>query len=189
MKDDVRQTGRQLISDGDFNRLLMDILDWTGRYMDGEEAISPHLLAFYALPDGRYDVNVLVSPGFVDGEAKETMAVMGVKAAEGDEPLAAVFLVTEAWMSQREARAGEPVVPPSQDPERVEIVIISGSTIDQRQNQVIVRTEREEGRMHAGEVISAPYIDDGEDELENRILAHFWRSYAEEMMWRSGDGR
>jgi len=189
LKDDVRQTGRQLISDGDFNRLLMDILDWTGRYMDGEEAISPHLLAFYALPDGRYDVNVLVSPGFVDGEAKETMAVMGVKAAEEDGPLAAVFLVTEAWMSQREARAGGPVVPPSQDPERVEIVIISGSTIDQRQNQVIVKTERENGRMHAGEVISAPYIDDDEDELQNRMLAHFWRSYAEEMMWRSEDGR
>jgi hypothetical protein len=178
----ARQVGRSLISDGDFNRLLMDILDWTGKYMDGEEAINPHLLAFYALPDRNYDLNVLVTSGFVDGEAKETMMTMGAKAAEGDHPLAAAFLITEAWMSQREAEDHLPEVPPSEDPERIEIVIISGSTIDQRQNQVIVKTERRDGLMYVGEVISAPYIDDDEDQIQNRMLMQFWRAYAEEIL-------
>ncbi len=186
---DVRQIGRELISDAEFNHLLMSALEWAGQYMDGEEFISPHLMAFYAQADGNYGLSVFVTPGFEDDESKaSTMVTMGVKAAEGDTPLAAAFLVAEAWMSTRPEGEGLPDVPPSEDPERVEVVIISGSTIDQRQNQAVVRTERREGLMHAGEVISAPFIDDGEDTLQNYMLMRFWRSYAEGVMRRKADG-
>jgi hypothetical protein len=184
---DTRQVGRELISDAEFNHLLMNALEWAGQYMEGEESISPHLMAFYAPGEGDYIMSVFVTPGFEDDESKVmTMAAMGVKAAEGDDPLAAVFLITEAWMSTRPEGEGLPDVPPSEDPERVEVIIISGSTIDQRQNQAVVRMERREGLMYAGEVMSAPFIDDGKDTLQNYMLMRFWRSYAEGIMRRKG---
>lgn len=82
---DVRQIGRELISDAEFNHLLMSALEWAGQYMDGEEFISPHLMAFYAQADGNYGLSVFVTPGFEDDESKaSTMVTMGAKAAELD---------------------------------------------------------------------------------------------------------
>jgi hypothetical protein len=34
-----------------------------------------------------------------------------------------------------------------------------------------------------------PFINDGADDLQNRLLQQFWRSYAEETMARKRDGR
>ena len=185
----VRQIGRALLSDADFNRLLMDTLAWASEYMAGEEVFAPHVLAFYRQPKGGHSLTVLVTPGWDDQRGKERiLAGMGQAAAESDEPLAAVFLVTEAWMTQRTAQDGPPDVPPSEDPARQEVVVVSGSTLDMRQNQAIIHIEREEGRLAAGEVLSVPYIDDGQDEFQNWLLMQFLGAYAAEMM-RRGRGK
>jgi hypothetical protein len=55
---DTRQIGRELISDAEFNNLLISTLDWVGQYMEGGESISPHLLAFYVAGEGDYSTAV-----------------------------------------------------------------------------------------------------------------------------------
>ena len=182
---DVRKIGRALMSDGDFNRLLMNALAWASEYMAGEAEFRPHVLAFYRRPAGSHSLTVLMTPGWTDPESKDLlMTGMGRAAAESEEPLAAVFLVTEAWMTQRAEAEGLPDVPPSEDPERVEVVIVSGSTLDMRQNQAIIHIKRQEGLMAAGEVLSAPFIDDGRDEFQNWLLMQFLGAYAAEVMRR-----
>ena len=146
----MRDIGRKLISDGEFNRMLMDTLAWAGDYMAGQESICPYLLAFYADPEDSYSLTALVTPGWSSSEEKDLMMMgMGMQAAEIAAPLAAVYLVTEAWMTQRPEAEGLPNVPPSEDPERMEVVIISGSTLDMRQNQAIIHIECQEGLMAA----------------------------------------
>ena len=186
---DIRHIGRHFISDGEFNRMLLDMLDWASAYIEGTEEVNPLVLAIHALPDGSHELNVLIPPEFGGERAREIMIAIGAKAAESDDPLAAAFLVTEAWMTLRPAADAPPGLPPSEDPDRIEALVISGSTIDQRQNQVVVRIERCDGLMQAGEVMSIPFINDGADQLQNRLLMQFWRSYAEETMARKRDGR
>ncbi len=186
---DMRHIGRHFISDGEFNRMLLDILAWASEYIEGKETADLLVLAVHALADGDHELNVLIPPEFGGERAREIMITIGAKAAESDDPLVAAFLVTEAWMTTRPADADAPELPPSEDPERLEALVICGSTIDQRQNQVVVRIERCGGLMQAGEVMSVPFINDGADQLQNRLLMQFWRSYAEETMARKRDGR
>ena len=144
---DIRQIGRHLISDGEFNRMLLDILEWVGVYIEGQEKVTPVVLAIHVLADGAHEVNVLIPPAFGGERAREIMIAIGAKAAESDAPLVATFLVTEAWMTLRPATDGPPELPPTADPDRIEALVIGGSTIDQRQNQVVVRIERRGGLM------------------------------------------
>jgi hypothetical protein len=185
---EIRHIGRHFISDGEFNRMLLDILAWASEYIEGKEAANPLVLAVHALADGNHELNILIPLEFGGERAREIMIAIGAKAAESDDPLVAAFLVTEAWMTTRPAAAGPPELPPSEDPERIEALVISGSTIDQRQNQVVVRIERCNGLMQAGKVMSVPIINDGADGLQNRLLMQFWCSYAEELMLRRRDG-
>ena len=184
----ARKVGRQLISDADFNRLLMDALSWATEYMEGEEALAPHILAFYAQDDGTHNLVALVTKGWKDYYSKKQAIVeMGFMAAEYENVLAAAFIVTEAWMTQ--STSGElPAVLPSDDPERVEVVVISGATLDKRQNQAIVQVERRNGRLRAGEVTSIPFIDDGGDQIRNSLLAIFLTSYSLGYISRRGGG-
>lgn len=38
---DIRQIGRHFSSDGEFNRMLRDILAWVGVYIEGQEKTNP----------------------------------------------------------------------------------------------------------------------------------------------------
>ncbi len=189
MMDDLQKVGRFLISDAEFNRLLMELLDWVQINIQNREFFNPHLFAFFTVAEGGYDVEGLTTPGFIEAEVRETVAAMGTRIGESDGQLAAAFLVTEGWMVPRSGEENQSEIPPAEDPRRIEVVIISGSTLDQRQNQVVVRIERQNGLMFAGEVMSMPFIDDGLDQFRNRMLAQFWMSYAKEFLMRkSSDG-
>lgn len=179
---DLRQVGRALLSDADFNGLLWDTLDLIRDSLAKEEALEDHILVFYSRPDGSYDQIGITTPGW-DGEV---LATMGVMAAEHtDDPLAAAFLVTEAWMTPS-SDEGVSDVPAEENPEREEVILISGMTLDLRQNRTILRFERRHGRLHPGEVMSEPFIDDGLDEIQNNILLLFLHAYGAEMLRRKG---
>ncbi|MBK8989640.1 MAG: hypothetical protein IPM39_26875 [Chloroflexi bacterium] len=38
---DIQPIGRHFISDGEFNRMLQDILAWVGVYIEGQEKATP----------------------------------------------------------------------------------------------------------------------------------------------------
>lgn len=44
---DIRQIGRHFISDGEFNRMLLDILEWVGVYIESQEKVTPVVLAIH----------------------------------------------------------------------------------------------------------------------------------------------
>lgn len=46
---DIRQIGRHFISDGEFNRMLLDMLDWASAYTEGKEEVNPLVLAIHVL--------------------------------------------------------------------------------------------------------------------------------------------
>lgn len=73
-----------------------------------------------------------------EGRAQQLFALGAVLAEQGDlGVLYQVFFITEAWMSL--ARADEePVVPPSEDPDRTEILLIARLIVHPPQQEVAV---------------------------------------------------
>ncbi|MCA9875150.1 MAG: hypothetical protein H6659_00730 [Ardenticatenaceae bacterium] len=176
--DSLRQVGRELINDADFNHLLLETLDWAREYIEEQESIDPHMLIFYGDPEG-FQWTALTAPALTE----DVVVGMAEIAAEVDAPLAAVFLVTEAWMTPK---TNDPDLPPEDDPESIEVVLIAGITLDLRQNRTILKLERRDGRLHAGEVLSQPFIDDGIDQVETTVMFQFLRLYGAEALTRRG---
>jgi len=178
--EELRRVGRALISDADFNGLLLETLTWVSEYIENDEALNFHVLVFYGLPDGGYNLMVLESPGWDE----TVIPQMSAMAAERDEPLAAVFLVSGGTLTP--PTAVSPQTTPADAPGDVPAVIIFGVTLDLRQNRTIVMIEEEDGRRRLGEVTSFPFIDDGVDTVQNDLLLQFLKRYAEELFGRRG---
>ncbi|HRW98081.1 MAG TPA: hypothetical protein P5280_01255 [Cyclobacteriaceae bacterium] len=77
---------------------------------------------------------------------------------------------------------------PAQDPVRIEGIITSGSTMDQRQKYVVIKIGRQKELMFSGEVMCTPFIVDDLDHFHNGVLARFCVSYAEVFVKRKGSG-
>ncbi len=178
--EELRRVGRLLISDADFNGLLLETLNWVSEYIENDEALRFHVLVFYAPPEGGgYNLMVLDSPGW----SEEVLPQMSAMAAERDEPLAAVFLLSSGTLTPT---AVFPETASSAAPEAVPAVIVFGVTLDLRQNRTIVMIQEEDGRRRLGEVTSFPFIDDGMDAVQNDMLLQFLKVYAEELFNRRG---
>lgn len=177
--NEMRQMGIDLISDAEFNRHLLSTVEWASDYMVGEEEFPPHIFARYVNSDGEYEMSIMVTPGFEDGDQKsKIMIAMGVEAAKSDSFLAAVYLVTGAWMSRQISGEEKPDVQPSEDPNRAEVVVVAGITIDSRQNWATILVERDAAKLMApGTVVSNPYIGDEADSIDNALLTKFMMGY------------
>lgn len=178
--EELRRVGRLLISDADFNGLLLETLNWVRENIENDEALRFHVLVFYASLDGNYNLMVLESPGW----SEEVLPQMSTMAAERDEPLAAVFLVSSGMLTPHTAVS--PETAPSDPPNDVPALIIFGVTLDLRQNRTVVMIEEEDGRRRLGEVASFPFIDDGVDAVQNDLLLLFLKRYAEDLFGRRG---
>lgn len=175
----VRQLGRQLISDAEFNERMQSALNDVHRKMRGRRAqLRPHLLIYVRRLAGLHLVDLALGVEMTESNKYPLMVAAGRQAAAFG-PLGAVFFVSEAWATVYAGDEPEPKQPPADDPRRREIVLVSGLTLDLRCNhaRIIIR-RREDGRMFPGQTITMPYGQAGTAQQPNRMLTEFLRGYA-----------
>lgn len=56
---DIRQIGRHFISDGEFKRMLLDILEWVGVYIESQEKVTPVVLQSTTADPNRIEALVI----------------------------------------------------------------------------------------------------------------------------------
>lgn len=106
------------------------------------------------------------------------MAVAGAYAAnrESAGQLRSVFFISEGWMSRNDEQA-PPELPPSKDPNRLEVLIISGVNVPTRQTtMVIFEMVRDENGV-LGELRDFPAAREGETNAESPLLDVFVLGY------------
>lgn len=89
--------------------------------------------------------------------------------------ISCVFLIMEYWLSTN------PDASPIEDPQRQEVVIISGLTLDQRENMATISIRRDaKNRMQINNTILFPYqVENSEVKMSaNQLLVSFLRGYA-----------
>jgi hypothetical protein len=87
-----------------------------------------------------------------------------------------VFFISEGWMSTA-SEDTPPVVPPSQDPDRIEVLFISGLEVEgHKADMVMYEMERNaEGRLV--DLVPMPAPEGGDTQLESPLLDAFVEGY------------
>lgn len=169
-----RDLGRQLIDDDEFNRRLQAFIGWARKVMHGRDALAPHLFVLSRSKDG-FDMIVVVLDVDLDVETKyQTLLNTGIRVARENPDLqpAVVFMVSEAWVSRQMDTL------PADAPDRQEVVLVSGVTIDGRSNMATITIRRTGANaMHPGRVSLMPYSAENSDILgssqPNKLIMAF----------------
>lgn len=92
-------------------------------------------------------------------------------------PVVAAFFISEAWHSSQ--KADQKYMRPSEDPNRKEVIMLTGASIDNRSRVRMYELEREGGAPEKGKMIWGKMLNEElPDNLENNVLGAFWRGYA-----------
>lgn len=165
-----------MLTDAAFNKLLDgEVRSTLAMVQDHPQDLAPHLLVLYTDatdPSGKLRANVFCVFGGFPKDKYGLMKEMAVTFL-GRNPqavLQAVFLATEAWVSQQSE------VHPSEDPKRREAIVINGITVDERHNMATVEIDRDEqGGIVHGEISTTHYVPDNSFVISH-LLQHFARA-------------
>ena len=152
--DEATALVRTLMSDKRFNKILDEIEEKERRDIEGEERVFPYVLIYFREKNDTPDVNLrtavmAIQPELIE-KKYEVMGQIGRTAYENEFDILAAFMMSEAWASEDSNHEG----PPSEDPNRIEVIIIHGMAIDRRVNMRGIRVTRDDqGKMSLGETI------------------------------------
>ena len=107
-----------------------------------------------------------------------TFHAIGIEVARNTCGVLAVFIVAEAFAAVREK---EPDGPISELPDRKEVVMLAGTTPDQRANSVVIPiVDREKnGLLKFGEADVSEFDPNAEKQSQLPMLMPFWAGYAQ----------
>ena len=120
-------------------RFIYMVFDAAAEGLKSGAEVQPNILALFAekeLPDGGIE-RPAVSYPFVFNDEAEKQAILrriGFSIASFDREMICAICVSEAWAS--EAKEGKPEMPPSQDPDRFEMLVISAMLNDGRRKLI-----------------------------------------------------
>jgi hypothetical protein len=161
---------------------LEKILDRTAEQAEKlfkqDGSLSPILFVYYTFEKepGKETESIGIIPIIDIGHREAIMFAMGKMFLKNNQfkKVNAIALVSEAWMSVQDS-AKNPVgsIPPSQDPNRIEIVNITGMT-DTRESAMLVfeikdKNSAEKRKLEKNEKAS------NMSTIENRLLDRFWQ--------------
>jgi hypothetical protein len=190
MKDlqQARDGMRLYLNDADFNEELRSLSKNENEFLTQHpsDSITPKILAILSKdgkPGGTLEkaIVMLVNPNFDNPDEKfKIFKSIGAMFAEKKMNLVAVYQVCEAWVSQQEKKEDGSFMRPSEDPNKMEAIIIAGMTVDGRTNMATVPFQR----VTKDKVIftkSTQYIDYNEadkgHQLESNLLAEVFKGY------------
>lgn len=176
-------------------RFIYMVYDAAVEGLKAGASVQPNILCLFAekeLPDGGIE-RPAVSYPFVFETHEEKEAVLkriGFSIASYDRDMICAMCVSEAWAS--EARPdGSMGLPPSLDPNRFEMLVISAMLKDGRRKILTFKINRGDKvevepcgleNDHMGVWMAAEEI--GKEEPDDRILTGIWKDYRFAMMVR-----
>lgn len=190
---------REFWNDEDFNKEMRELVDIEMKSLEkGDvDGVQPKLLVICSKdgkPNGELERAIVVIAGgeeFNDSDTKyKIFQGLGAKFADEGFNVLCVYQITEAWVSQRTEKDMEgKFVPPSQDPNRGEAIIVAGMTIDGRTNMSSVLFKRiGDGDKKVIFPMSPNYIDydeKGGNTLESYLMEQFFIFYIKAMAFKS----
>ncbi|MCB8942570.1 MAG: hypothetical protein H6658_02220 [Ardenticatenaceae bacterium] len=176
---DKKHKGQELISDEMFNHHLENAVAMAKTLAEGEESLMPHLILL--LPDEEDGCTITLLALDVEFDASSKYQVFeraGYQHTINDKtPIVAFYLIAESWLNTK------PDVLPRLDPERREVVMVSGMTLDMRLNMAIIDIFRDESNhIKPGLITMLTYGDSDSGSVPNKLLMSFVRGYATGMI-------
>ena len=108
-----------------------------------------------------------------DERRYDVLYSIGAKYGEDKEHVIATIFISEAWMTTRPVSDKSSLVAPSKDPNRQEVVIICGMTIELKSYSMTIPIETDSrGKRSLGKP-----LDDAAD-VQSNLLNEFWRGFA-----------
>lgn len=163
--------------DGVVPMLVINMCEWDGK---GEAGKSEKTVAVLAdMPDSHED-------------RIDVFRMLGKKAYQelsnnGDLHPMSIHFISEAWIKQME-KGEEPDRKVSEYDDKEEVVIVVGSTLDQRHNMATIKVDRDSrGQLVLGDTESH-YYTGPEDQGEYPLLNAFYKQYTLEYV-RADDKR
>lgn len=137
--------------------------------------LAPSLLVMIDTGGAQWELDLIILTDF-DEDRFDLIASLGAKYGSYLKKIPAIILTSEAWMSEtpREAWEAHPEnrIAPVDDPNRQEVLFVSGMTLDRHSELLRVNISRDEQKQAVlGEV--TPWTD-----FDNRLLQSFWTGYA-----------
>lgn len=183
---------RLYLSDEDFNLELDKLIKQEQTYLDEHptDGVMPKLFAIMSKdgkPGGELEraIVMMVNPDFEDTDKKwETFRAMGFKFAEENHNVIAIYQCTEAWVSQQEKKEDGSFQRPSEDPNRMEAIILAGLTVDGRSNLATIPFERvtKDKIIFTKTAQVFKYDEKAEDQqFQNNLLGEFFKGYLKGM--------
>ena len=153
-------------------------------YVQSNEEMMPKIIVVSNKKvDGKNEVTIaMFANGFGDPDEKQKL-LMGFGAKlydQGIQPVA-LFITSEVWMSRGEDLKKD--MAPSQDPKHREGIMISGMTVDGRQNFAMAMIEEKDGKRDLGEPDYTEFDPkDRKVETESYLLKWVYQGYALTLM-------
>lgn len=182
------EINQHFFSNAQFSNILIDAVQRTKEEMKGAcKSIMAQLLVF-SVPDENNQQEIsLVAFADMPEDKQPLFEGIGMKMAQelNFTPVAIIF-ISEAWMKRVERKDKKRFYGEyhqgdlSKDPERKEIVIITGSTVDFRDNMAAIEIKRlKSGKIRPGKTTFIDYdpLEDGNKVVEGNLLRAFWRGY------------
>ncbi|RMG77597.1 MAG: hypothetical protein D6711_01165 [Chloroflexi bacterium] len=165
--------GKKLISDDEFNSHLQRFLIWTRQTMRGKKRMPPVLGLSFATQT-HFDIELQILTRLPAEKRLEIMRRMGMDTMmrTPEKQLAACFIMAEAWAWQK-----------ASPEDRLEVVSISGMTIDGRNNAAVIDFERTANGLLPGRATTIPYTADAQladvlgKQTHNKLLQSFLHGY------------
>lgn len=181
----------KIVPDKMFNDSLVSIGKSVESLFDAPtDSLTPMLHIFSVPSKGQTVTEVVEKPeliqtvvmmaGFGDNK-REMLRFLGAKMAENKEfgsPMA-LFLITEAWVAmetpkERKENKDKPFIPPSERPDRNEVVMISGCTLDMRFNMMTYMIRRVGKNIMLGEKKVMDYVASSKNTFESPLMQEFF---------------
>jgi len=150
--------------------------------------VPPHLVVYHFDEHNKKRSSIVMFENGLPDEPKEkfgVFAMIGQKMAGLTHGILSAFFVSESWIVRQDLSGKvDTSIRPSESPNRSEVVVIVGCTVDQRNNQLIIpitgRTKSEALKLGESEVHNSSVAKDGEQvaKFESPLFEGFWMGYA-----------
>jgi len=193
-EEEVKVLGQNLISDDEIEKMAEEFMEIEKSTLLKDKSVFPKIIVASAIKEN--DKRAIIVAGVAGGEAwnsseskRELMADFGKKVYSTGFKPGMVFLVSEAWLSVQPNKELNEVTMPSEDPNRKEVLIVNGLSIDGRSILKSCEFEHfgEEIRIKPDDIVKIAHEDGGK--AESTLLKHFYMGYVKASSGEAPSGR
>lgn len=187
-----REVARKIIPDNEFNTQLRELMNSQLKYAMKPEVngFMPEIHVFGIIKNEtgkrKHGQFLILNENFND-KKYEIIHAMGKDFAGMNNtfPPCMLFMVSEAWVASYESKDEQAIkdgtfIRPANRPDKKEVLVVAGLTVDGRSNMAIAEIIRNPNGKLTGLIntsYTADYVNDDKKDGKNNLLEEFLRGY------------